>query len=135
MSDGNGYIIKSGQYVGMSIQRVPTRYLTWMVNANHAEVGAAKMELERRKNEIDEIEILPIAVDRASTGCLRVWERTRHSREGLHSWLSRMARGALSNGVDKQGRIAYGGVLFDFDRNGPWPVLKTVSVEKLVGMN
>lgn len=135
MSETTGYVMQSGQYVNIPIQRVPTRYLNWMVNANHAEAEAAKIELERRRNEIEEVEILPTAIDRASTGCLRVWERTRNSREGLHSWLSRMARGALTKGVEKQGRIAYGGVLFDFDRNGPWPVLKTVSVEKLIGMN
>lgn len=135
MSDGAGYIMQAGKYEDHSIRRVPTDYLRWMVDADHAEAEAAKVELERRKNEIGEIEILPNAIDRASTGCLRVWKRTRNSREGLYSWLTRMAIGALSKGVEKEGKLAYGGVLFVFDRSGPWPVLKGVSAEKLMGMN
>lgn len=135
MNSHSGYVMKSGGYMDQPIQRVPTDYLTWMVNADHTEAEAAKAELERRKSVIGSVEILPVAVDRASTGCLRVWERTRNSREGLYSWLVRMANGALASGVEKEGKLAYGGMFFSFDRSGPWPLLKAVSVEKTYGLN
>lgn len=136
MSDDNvSYAMQNGRYSGQPIRRVPTDYLTWMVDADHAEAEAAKVEIERRKNEIGAVEILPMAIDRASTGCLRIFERTRNSREGLYSWLLRMANGALSSGVQREGRVAYGGMLFAFDRSGMWPVLKSVSAERMHGLN
>lgn len=130
-----GYIMKAGQFADKPIALVPTGYLNWMVSSGHAESAAAAEEIERRKPSIATIEVSQQAVDRASTSCLQVWQRTRGGREGIYTWLTRMAQGALAKGVEKEGKIAYGGVLFVFDRDGPWPILKTVSAERLIGMN
>jgi hypothetical protein len=132
MTDLNthGYRMESGRHKGELITRVPIQYLQWMVNAKHSEASYAKAELTRRGTVTPTLDISGHAINRASLKCLDIWQRTKNPDEGLHAWLVRMATGAIAHGAPREEKIAYGGMLFVFETDGVWPVLKTVMRDK-----
>ena len=128
MTDINthGYTMKNGRHAGLLITRVPISYLKWMVCSKHSEARYAQAELDRRGTVTPDLDVSGHAVDRASLNCLDLWRKTRNQDEGLHAWLIRMSQDALANGKPKRGKTAHAGMLFAFERDGVWPVLKTV---------
>ena len=130
MTDLNthGYVLKnSKRHAGVLITRVPVSYLSWMVNSRHSEARYAQAELDRRGTVTPELDVSGHAIDRVSTSCLDIWRATRKdSNEGLHACLCRMSADALKTGKAKRGKIAHAGMLFAFERDGVWPILKTV---------
>lgn len=124
--DTHGYRIKKGKHHGELITRVPVPYLQWMVRERHEEAAYAQAELARRGVKQPEVEISAHAVDRASTECLKQWRRTRQPGEGIHAWLARMSVEAIKKGKARGEKIAYEGMLFAFEAEGVWPLLKTI---------
>lgn len=123
----HGLVCDFGRHRGMLYTRLPASYLKWMVNSGHARAAVAAAELARRGTVTPDLDVSGHALDRASLSCLDCWEATRHDGEGLHAWLCRVAAEALAEGdPDPQGRLRHRGLKFVFDREGAWPVLKTV---------
>ena len=119
-----------GRHKGVLITRVPLSYLKWMVCAGTMQAELAEEELKRRGTVTPELDIAIHAVDRASLRLRRRWHETRGQDEGLYSWLVRMATEALKDGKKTDSGVFYQGMRFIFDRDGVWPVLKTVMPAK-----
>lgn len=119
-------VCEFGRHKGTLWTRVPVSYLKWLVNnkGTHSDIAAA--ELARRGTTTPELDISGHAIDRASQRCLKIWEETRVDDEGLHSWLARVAKTALDWPPDEKGRHHLLGMVFCFEKDGNWPVLKTV---------
>lgn len=126
----HGYQMKVGRHAGEPITRVPVGYLKWMVNSRHSEAAYAEAELSRRGTATPEFEISGHAIDRASLNCRDIWHQTRGKDEGIHAWLSRVGKEALERGERRGDKTAYAGMLFAFEMDGCWPVLKTVMRDK-----
>lgn len=125
--DTHGIVCDFGTHMGKLYTRIPVSYLCWMVNVKHSMAHIARAELERRGTTLPELEVSGHALDRASMNCLDVWRKTRQKDEGINAWLLRVSKAALEAGDrDKQGRYRFQGMLFAFERDGEWPVLKTV---------
>src|SRR5687767_15008095 len=125
--DTHGYRLKfSKRHADELITRVPVNYLQWMVNSHHSEAPYAEAELKRRGTVTPTLNISGHAVDRASLFCRDIWHQTRGEEEGLHAWLVRMSQSALKDGEKRGEKIAYNGMLWVFEQDGVWPVLKTV---------
>lgn len=122
----HGFTMPSGKHRGELITRVPVSYLKWMVRERHSLANYAQAELDRRGTVTPEIEISGHAIDSASLRIRKVWHESRGEDEGLHAWLVRMAEAALREGEQRGDKIAFGGVLWVFERDGEWPLLKTV---------
>lgn len=123
----HGLVCDFGRHRGTPYTRLPVSYLKWMVNSHHSRAEIAAAELARRGTVTPDLDVSGHAVDRASLSCLDVWEATRRDGEGLHAWLCRVAAEALAEGdADAQGRLRHRGLKFVFERDGAWPVLKTV---------
>jgi len=90
----------------------------------------AQAELDRRGTVTPDIEISGHAIDSASLRIRKTWHESRGDDEGLHAWLVRMASEALVSGEQRGDKIALGGVLWVFERDGEWPLLKTVMRDK-----
>ena len=103
-------------------------YLRWMVSVGHEKAEHAKEELDRRGTVIPEVEVSGHAIDRASQRCLDVWRGDlANPNEGLHAWLSRVAKEALDrNQVDAKGRFYHKGCWWAIDTGLAIPVLKSV---------
>lgn len=115
-----------GRHFGVRYTRIPVSYLKWMINSNHSRKDVAQAELDRRGTVIDRtLEVSGHAIDRASTQCLDIWGNIRFPNEGLNTWLIRMATEALEQNPDKE-KVTYQGMIFIFENDGVWPVLKTV---------
>jgi hypothetical protein len=119
-----------GRHSGELYTRIPVSYLRWMVNSNHSKAGIAQAELDRRGTTVPDLDISGHAIDRASLACRKLWHETRGKDEGLHAWLVRMSTAALQEGERRDGKIYHGGMVFAFEEDGCWPVLKTVMRDK-----
>ena len=128
--DTHGFVMPNGKHRGERITRVPVSYLKWMVREGHSLADHAQSELDRRGTVTPDIEISGHAIDSASLRIRKVWHESRGDDEGLHAWLCRMAVAALSEGEQRGDKIAFGGVLWVFERDGEWPLLKTVMRDK-----
>lgn len=126
----HGYRMANGKHRGELITRVPVSYLKWMVRERHSEAAYAAAELDRRGTVTPDIEISGHAIDSASLRCRKIWHETRNEGEGLHAWLCRMAATALESGEAHGDKILFNGMLFAFERDGEWPLLKTVMRKK-----
>lgn len=126
MTDLNthGYTMPNGKHIGQLITRVPISYLKWMVCNRHTASAYAKAELDRRGTTTPELDISGHAIDRASQCLLEHWQKYRNGEEGLHGWLCRVSAEALQVGTGD--KVSYMGIKFVFERDGEWPVLKTV---------
>lgn len=120
------YLIGLGKYRGEPITRIPVSYLKWMVSVGHTESPQAVEELERRGTKHSTVEVSAHAVDRASQRCLGFWMETRKGKEGLHSWLCRIAEAALTFPCDKYGNHFYGKFIFTFHKDCTVPLLLTI---------
>ncbi len=123
----HGLICDFGRHRGTLHTRLPVSSLKWRVNAGHARAEIAAAERARRGTITPDLDGSGHAVDRVALSCLDVWEATRREGEGLHAGLRRVAAEALAEGdADPQGRLRHRGLKFVFERDGAWPVLKTV---------
>lgn len=136
-----------GKHKGKLWTRIPVSYLIWLVGSAPMEGGTmeqraksaqnraiAKAEIERRGTTIPEVEITGHAIDSASLRVRKVWHALRNENEGLHSWLCRTALEAKSHGIrdnKQQDRIHHNGVVFVFEQEGEYPIVKTVMRSKL----
>lgn len=127
--DTHGFIMTQGKHKGERITRVPISYLKWMVRERARDFQYAAAELERRGTVTPSIEISGHAIDSASLRVRKIWHETRHENEGLHAWLCRMAQAAREFGAvsgDKGERREHEGIIFVFEQDGAWPLVKTV---------
>ena len=86
----------------------------------------AKVELERRgTTEISDMEITAHAIDRMSQYCLDIWVKKCHNKEGIYSWLNRVANEAYPQ-RKKDNRADLLGMIFVFEEGYLYPTLKTV---------
>ena len=121
-----------GLHRGTPYTRLPVGYLKWMVRERHSEAAFAAAELDRRSTVTPDLDVSGHAIDRASLhkAVRATWiedERDREPRRGIHGWLCTIARSALEHGTrDAQGRCHYRGLVFVFEEEGVWPLLKTV---------
>lgn len=130
----HGYIMKAGRHRDKPITRVPISYLKWMINTRHTAGAYAAAELERRGTVTPDLDISGHALDRASLHCLDHWRATGKKDEGLHAWLARMAAEALAKGVTFRDRVHHAGMVFAFEMDCEWPVLKTVMRDNTKGV-
>lgn len=127
----HGYQMRAGRHRGELITRVPVSYLKWMVRERHGEAAYAAAELDRRGTVTPDIDISGHAIDSASLRCRKIWHATRRDdSEGLHAWLCRVAASALAEGKPDGDKIYFEGMLFAFERDGEWPLLKTIMRKK-----
>lgn len=126
MVETHGVLMPFGRHKGELITRVPVSYLKFMVREGTQFADHARAELDRRGTVTPEIEISGHAIDRASLRVRKIWHESRRENEGLHAWLCRMGKEALMEGEKRGDKIAYAGVLWVFDQNGAWPLLKSV---------
>ena len=125
--DTHNIICDFGRHKGTPYTQVPVSYLKWMVRCNHRHQEIAVAELKRRGTVTPDIDISGHAIDRASLNCWQIWQETHQENEGLHAWLVRMATEAIEQGKqDSKGRYIYYGIKFVIEKDGVWPVLKTV---------
>ena len=117
--------IDFGKHAGERYTRVPVSYLRWMVNVRHPKADIAEAELNRRGTTLPTLEISHHAIDRASVHLLDKWRKWRQKDEGLYSWLHRVANQAWQKDQSAD-RVEFGGIVFVFERDGAWPVVKTV---------
>lgn len=125
-ADPHGFVLDVGKHAGDLITRVPIGYLRWMVNISHQYSDIAEAEIKRRGTELPDIEVSAHAVDRASLRLLNAWRGTRYKKEGIHSWLARMADRSLDNAPFRANCHQHMGIVFVFAYSGKWPVLKSV---------
>lgn len=125
-----GLRVDFGRHEGELWTRLPVSYLTWMVNINHSRKEIAEAELKRRGTSTPTLDVSNHAIDRASLRLLGRWrEMQLDPKEGLCSWLTRMAREALDEGTrDSAGRLRYRGMVFMFNEDGVWPILTTCAI-------
>ena len=119
-----------GRHKGERYTRLPVSYLKWMVNVKSRGAAIANAELERRGTPTPELDVSGHALDRASVECLDIYRKTRNDDEGIYSWLCRVSVSALKMPMDSNGNFRYYGMVFAFERDVCWPVLKTVMREK-----
>jgi uncharacterized protein (DUF3820 family) len=124
------WIMPFGKHKGERITRVPVSYLKFMVRERTPHADYAQAELDRRGTVTPDIEITGHAIDSASLRIRKTWHESRGQDEGLHAWLVRMASKALVKGEQRGEKIAFGGVLWVFEKDGEWPILKTVMRDK-----
>lgn len=125
--DTHLFKMPNGKFQGKYITRVPVSYLKWMVNSRHQLADHAKAELERRGTVTPQIDISGHAIDRASQRLLPLWQKDLMPEEGLHAWLARRGYEAWQMiCVTEKDKVEYLGVIWAFERDGDWPVLKTV---------
>lgn len=129
--------MQNGKHRGELITRVPLSYLKWMICARHQNAAQAEVELKRRgTNSLPQIEVSGHAIDRASLRIRKIWHQDRQQMpfhaadEGLYSWMVR--RGFEAFQLVPQGRdqVKHMGVVWTFEMDGVWPVIKSVWSEK-----
>ena len=128
MSDINTHNlrIEYGKYKGELWTRLPISYLKWLVNQRVQNMDIAEAELERRGTTgLNDMEISAHAVDRVSQYCLDIWMRKCHYKEGLYSWLNRIANDAYPQ-RKKDNKADFLGMIFVFEEGYLYPTLKTV---------
>ena len=123
----HGLVCDFGKHKGTLYTRLPVGYLHWMVNGRHSHADIAKAELGRRGTVRPELDVSGHAIDRASLHCRKIWHETANKDEGLYSWLCRMAAEAIGSGAERPDKkFLYRGMIFVFETETEWPVLKTV---------
>jgi len=119
-------MVTFGKHKGERWTRLPISYLKWLINEKTQYSDIAKSELKRRGSVITyELKISGHAIDRVSFKYLNKWKETRKEKEGIHSWLYRMATEALE-GNSKKEIIFYKNLKFVFSYGEIYPTLKTV---------
>jgi hypothetical protein len=113
--DTHGFLLTFGKHEGKVITRVDLGYLRWMVNNHTPDCEHAEAELERRGSAIPTLSVSGHAIDRASLRVLDIWLSKRKKKEGLYSWLSRVAALALRRGTMIDGKVRHRGIVFIFD--------------------
>lgn len=108
-------IVLGGKHKDERLTRVPVGYLRWAVSTGVEAVkvrlvdgrcvkfcDAARAEIERRGERIQDIEVSGHAVDRASLKLYKDFQATRNTEkdEGLYSWLQRIALDGLESAED-----------------------------------
>lgn len=132
----HGVVCDFGKHKGELYTRLPVSYLQWMINSEHSRADLARAELKRRNTQTPTLDVSGHAIDGASTRCRHIWDETRMTGEGIYSWLCRTSKDALENAegdpssIDDQGRVHFRGMIFAFERDAAWPVLKTIFPEK-----
>lgn len=123
----NEEFLDFGKHKGERWTRVPISYLKWLINADTQYVDKAKEELERRGSVIEyDLEISGHAIDRASLKCRKQWYMYRKDKkEGIHSWLYRIAKEALEEHGEQE-EIYYCQMKLCFAFGKYYPTLKTV---------
>lgn len=137
----HGMLCDFGKHAGTPYTQLPVSYLKWMVCVEHSRAHIAAAELKRRGTVTPDLDVSGHAIDRASllSPIRRIWQtdiaRTPKDKqpEGLHAWLSRLTAEAMQEEPDERGRYRYRGIVFCIERDGVWPVLKTVLVGKKRG--
>lgn len=127
--DTHGERIAFGRHAGELYTRLPVSYLRWLANIEHPTAGPiARAELARRGTTLPTLEISHHAIDRASLRALDFWRAERRKDEGLYRWLHRRAVAARESAGPtlETDRVDHDGIRFVFERDGAWPVLKTV---------
>lgn len=126
----HGVICQFGKrFNGKPYTRITVDYLKWMVNARVGEPhrSLAEAELKRRGTVTPEMDISGHAIDRAS---LRIWKQFKNRIDptvGFHAWLYSLAKKALDEGREiSQGKYLHDGIIFVFEVDCEWPVLKSV---------
>jgi hypothetical protein len=128
--DTHGYCLTFGKHEGKLITRVDLGYLRWMINNHTPDSEYAEAELERRGSAIPTLSVSGHAIDRASLRVLDIWlSKRKNAKEGLYSWLSRVAAVALRRGTLIDGKVRHKGIVFIFDTETEWPVLKTIMLK------
>lgn len=102
-------VMKFGKHSGQLLTRVPISYLNWGV-AVGAEgpvelkdgttvkfFEAARAEIERRGERIQNVEVSGHAIDRISQRHRKKWHETKKEGEGLYTWAQRMTLEALDS--------------------------------------
>lgn len=130
-----------GRHAGEPYARIPESYLNWMIKARHAKAPLALAELARRTTPAAPppvpalapaftIDVSGEAIDALSKHCLHIWDDTRFTAEGLHTWARREGRAAIEkNETDAQGRYRHLGVFWTFLSDGDTRTLKTAAPE------
>ena len=118
--------MKYGRHKGALLSRVPVAYLRYVVRNRLAQADEAQTELDRRGAIQPHLDVSGHAIDRASTRLLDQYRATRHEGEGMYAWLMRLASAALNSGTPCNGKIHHKGLIFAFDCDGEWPVLKSI---------
>ena len=134
----HGMICDFGKHVGTPYIQMPVSYLKWMVCIDHSRADIAAAELNRRGTVTPDLDVSGHAIDRASllSPIRKVWQtdvaRTPKGEnpEGLHAWLVRLTAEAMRGEPDERGRYRHRGIVFCIERDGVWPVLKTVLPDK-----
>lgn len=120
-----------GKHKGSRIQNVPVNYLRFMVRNQTSLWRMAEAEMQRRGTVVPMIEVSGHAMDTASLRVLGIWREDRDEKEGLHAWLCRRAWEAWGQRqTELDEKVDYIGVRWVFDRDGVWPILKTVYPRK-----
>ena len=126
----HGDLMQVGRHKGELITRVPVSYLKWLANTpTHREHEIGKAELSRRGTVTPSLEVSGHAIDSASLRLRKTWHQTATGPdEGLHAWLCRKAAEALATAEELGAPdvVIHDGVKWVFEREGIWPVLKTV---------
>jgi len=128
----HGIKMPFGRHKGELLTRVPVSYVKWLLN-NPAMAPEwrelAKAEFERRGDTMPQIEITGHAIDRASLRVLYLWESTRNRREGLYSWLTRIALRAIKEGrpvKNNSTKIKFWGMKLIIEQGEEFPILKSI---------
>lgn len=124
-----GVRLPFGIHRGELLTRTPSSYLRTLAGQRTDEWRElAALELKRRGTDLSQVEITGHAVDRASVRCLKFYLMTRRKREGIYSWLARVAADALTHGTKTpNGKTKFLGMVFMFQDGYAAPVLTTIS--------
>lgn len=129
-----------GRHAGEPYARIPDSYLNWMIKARHPKAPLAQAELARRTTPAAPpppapapaltIDVSGEAIDALSKHCLHIWDETRFTAEGLHTWARREGKAAIEkNDTDTAGRYRHLGVFWTFVGDGDTRTLKTATPE------
>lgn len=128
MIDTTNLVVGFGKHKGELWTRLPVSYLRWLANESEQYRDLALSELQRRGTLLDRsVELSQHSIDRASLFCRKVWHQTKVSdKEGLYTWLHRVATEALTKLETGEGEVMHLGCKFAFTRGDYYPVLKTI---------
>lgn len=119
-------ICEFGKHKGELYTRLPVNYLKWMMNNDTRDADIAKAELERRGTVTPDMDISGHAIDRASLHCMDLYRKSCKDDEGINAWLIRMATEAIKKKPNDKNHHIHNSIKFCFEKEGVWPVLKTV---------
>lgn len=129
MINTHNLTITFGKYSGERWTRLPISYLRWLANSAAGEAKEiAAAEIARRGTTIPStVELSGHSIDRASQIANRSWKK-----DGVYSWLLRIAEEALANAPKNKKReiIFHEGFKFVFSFGEYYPTLKTVMIDK-----